>query len=200
LYLKSLLSISYLILIFFFRINTQLSQCAHGLKYLHTQSPALIHGDVKAVCVLVIFVQLVVTFRQSNILIDNDGSIRLTDFGLISISETENFRTTIVQGGRGSTRWMAPELFQTGIKKSRSSDIYAFGMTIIEVINLKLSVSLLLLIILYCTRYIPGIHLSMEKKITKTIYRSSWRFMGAGVLRDLVQWCCRMTCQTSYGN
>jgi serine/threonine protein kinase len=85
------------------------------------------------------FTQLVVTSLQSNILIDNDGSSRLTDFGLISVSETENFITTTVQGGRGSTRWMAPELFQTGIKKSRASDIYAFGMTIIEVIGLKLS-------------------------------------------------------------
>jgi hypothetical protein len=30
-------------------------------------------------------------------------------------------------------RWMAPELFGAMVKKSRSSDVYAFAMTIIEV-------------------------------------------------------------------
>lgn len=29
--------------------------------------------------------------------------------------------------------WMAPELFKEGTTKSRTSDVYAFGMTIIEV-------------------------------------------------------------------
>jgi len=66
-------------------------------------------------------------------LIDDNGCVRLTDFGLITISETVDFMTTTTQGDRGSLRWMAPELMISGGKKNCATDIYAFGMTIIEV-------------------------------------------------------------------
>jgi serine/threonine protein kinase len=67
-------------------------------------------------------------------LIDDEGHARLADFGLITISETQNFNITLsLAGDKGSSRWMAPELFGGGVRKSRASDIYAFGMTILEV-------------------------------------------------------------------
>lgn len=53
---------------------------------------------------------------------------------LVTISETYQFNTTHRPGeGCGSVMWMAPELFSEGIVKSRTSDVYALGMTIIEV-------------------------------------------------------------------
>lgn len=69
---------------------------------------------------------------QANILIDARGCARLTDFGLISISQSQAFETScpLVQGG--TVRWMAPELFKDHAKRTRSSDSYAFGMTILE--------------------------------------------------------------------
>jgi serine/threonine protein kinase len=71
---------------------------------------------------------------QANILIDEREHARLADFGLITISETQHFNTTVSHASdKGSTRWMAPELFKEGVTKSRSSDVYAFGMTILEV-------------------------------------------------------------------
>ena len=73
---------------------------------------------------------------QANILIDSNGCVRLADFGLLSISESQNFATSYTsQNDKGSLRWMAPELFDTGKKKSRASDVYAFGMTTLEVSN-----------------------------------------------------------------
>jgi len=95
-----------------------LAQCAQGLLYLHTHNPGLVHGDVKG----------------ANILIDGEGHACLADFGLLTISESQSFATTVTgQNDRGSTRWMAPELFNAGVKKTRASDAYAFGMTILEI-------------------------------------------------------------------
>jgi serine/threonine protein kinase len=73
---------------------------------------------------------------QANILVDDDGRARLTDFGLITVSESQVLQTTTMSGEGGSLRWMAPESMipsRDGRPTSRSSDIYAFGMTIIEV-------------------------------------------------------------------
>lgn len=74
------------------------------------------------------------TIFKLNILIDRDRSVQLTDFGLLSITETTAFATAATsQIEKGSTRWMAPELFESGAKRSRSADVYAFGMTVLEV-------------------------------------------------------------------
>lgn len=56
------------------------------------------------------------------------------DFGLLTIAENQAFATTYTTyTERGSTRWMAPELFESGAKRTKASDAYAFGMTIFEV-------------------------------------------------------------------
>lgn len=66
-------------------------------------------------------------------MIDDNGNARLTDFGLTSISETIENITTAKQTTGGSPGYMAPELFHEGSIPSRKSDIFAFGMTIVEV-------------------------------------------------------------------
>jgi serine/threonine protein kinase len=101
---------------------------------LHNLSPPLIHGDIKAVSHSVCDTSTSHRVFQANILIDEEEHARLADFGLITISETQSFITTISHASdQGSTRWMAPELFKEGVRKSRMSDVYAFGMTILEV-------------------------------------------------------------------
>ncbi|KAG9113177.1 hypothetical protein FRC07_007814 [Ceratobasidium sp. 392] len=94
-------------------------QVASGLFYLHQKG--IIFGDLKA----------------HNVLIGHDGVVKLTDFGLsvldesmISFSETKN-------PGGGSTRWMAPELIQESTGRSVEADIYALGMTFIEILTGK---------------------------------------------------------------
>ena len=82
--------------------------------------------------------------HQANILIDSEGCARLADFGLAVISEESTTGNTADNHGmRGTVRWMAPELLLpenygfTGKPRkqlpSQSTDIYAIGMTILEV-------------------------------------------------------------------
>ncbi|KAJ7279188.1 kinase-like domain-containing protein, partial [Mycena rebaudengoi] len=90
---------------------------ARGLHYLHSKN--IVHGDLKA----------------ANILIDNAGTAVLCDFGLARIKADMTSRTVqqdIQTVGPGSRNWMSPELLR-GATPRKTSDIYAFGMTIYEV-------------------------------------------------------------------
>lgn len=79
-------------------------------------------------------------YYQANILIDSECCARLADFGLTVIVDES---TTGNRGMRGTVRWMAPELmlpemfgYTDELSKqlpSMSTDIYAIGMTILEV-------------------------------------------------------------------
>ena len=82
------------------------------MEYLHTQD--LVHGDVKG----------------SNILISDDEHALMTDFGLSKIMTTMQTSTAI--RGSGTVRWQSPELWNDE-PKSFPSDVWAFGMTIVEV-------------------------------------------------------------------
>ncbi|TKY63545.1 Lectin-domain containing receptor kinase VI.3 [Spatholobus suberectus] len=89
---------------------------AAGLLYLHEEwEQVVIHRDVKS----------------SNILIDGDFNARLGDFGLARLySHDQVSHTTSVVGTIG---YIAPELTRTG-KASTSSDVYAFGVLLLEVV------------------------------------------------------------------
>ncbi|EIN13116.1 kinase-like protein [Punctularia strigosozonata HHB-11173 SS5] len=91
------------------------------LEYLH--SLRVTHGDLKGV----------------NILIDDDLRARLADFGLTVISSDPSVAqamdvTTAMQEA-GSTRWMAPELFDPSVPcaPNTASDIYALAMVFWEI-------------------------------------------------------------------
>ena len=76
--------------------------------------------------------------HQANILIDSNHCARVADFGLAIVVEE-----SITHEMKGTPRWMAPELMApemfgfTGesLKQlpSKSTDIYAIGMTVFEV-------------------------------------------------------------------
>jgi serine/threonine protein kinase len=74
---------------------------------------------------------------QANILIDNKGDALLCDFGLISVAESQAFgASSTAHGSKGTIRFMAPELLnpeKPGARKTRPTDVYAFGITIIQV-------------------------------------------------------------------
>ncbi|QRW21142.1 Tyrosine kinase family catalytic domain protein [Rhizoctonia solani] len=88
-------------------------QVASGLAYMHRHN--MVHGDVKAVTD-----------------ISPQGTVKLTDFGLSSMSSASlAFSATSSQSG--SIRWAAPELLSATECKTKRSDIYALAMTILEV-------------------------------------------------------------------
>lgn len=89
---------------------------ASGLLYLHEEwEQTVIHRDIKA----------------GNILLDSELNGRLGDFGLAKLYEHgSNPSTTRVVGTLG---YLAPELTRTG-KPTRSSDVFAFGALLLEVV------------------------------------------------------------------
>jgi len=93
----------------------QIHHISLGLVYLHSRK--IVHGDLKAV----------------NVLIDDGGKAVLCDFGLTRIKADATTRTTRTDSGSivGSRNWMAPELLLGGSLK-KPCDIYAFGMTLFE--------------------------------------------------------------------
>ncbi|KDQ19810.1 hypothetical protein BOTBODRAFT_378531 [Botryobasidium botryosum FD-172 SS1] len=105
-----------------------LLQAAAGLCYLHTRTPAFVHGDIKA----------------ANVLISQDGEARIADFGLsrpaingISLGYSDIWRTA------GNPRWQAPELFRglddgEPARRTTESDMFAFGRFMIEIYTGKL--------------------------------------------------------------
>ena len=117
-----------------------MSQCAHGLRYLHDQNPGLVHGDIKGVS-QTYTPKTLSNAPQANILIDSNGDARLADFGLMSITESHAIANTTKKGEQGSLRWMAPELLGSEAKKTRASDVYALAMTILEVRTLIILLS-----------------------------------------------------------
>jgi len=94
-----------------------LHEAADGLKYLHDLG--LAHGDLKG----------------SNILIRDNFIACLCDFGRTTITGDEDYSKSLI----GSAHWTAPELLEAPpdrpIPISLESDIWAFGMVILEVIT-----------------------------------------------------------------
>ncbi|KAG8717612.1 hypothetical protein FRC09_014019, partial [Ceratobasidium sp. 395] len=97
-------------------------QVAEGLAYMH--SIGAVHGDVKG----------------PNILVSRNGTAMLTDFGsTILKSCTLQFTTTGTIGW--STRWAAPEILEGEVPCSMEGDVWALGMTILEIITGRLPYS-----------------------------------------------------------
>ncbi|KAJ3572116.1 hypothetical protein NP233_g3310 [Leucocoprinus birnbaumii] len=95
-------------------------QVSAGLEYLHNIRPhAVVHGDIKA----------------SNIMVTDCGEARLTDFGVAKMLSVSGYTTTSMGG---TCRWMSPEILEEhDPSPTFSSDIWAFGMTILQVFTGK---------------------------------------------------------------
>ena len=79
-----------------------------------------------------------------NILIDQTGTARLVDFGLLTIiSDPTNLLASSSNDQSGTARWMSPELiypeqFKLKYRPTTASDCYALGMVIYETISGRL--------------------------------------------------------------
>ncbi|RLN88274.1 hypothetical protein BBJ28_00023050 [Nothophytophthora sp. Chile5] len=95
-------------------IWSTLLSAATGLRYLH--DVGVVHGDLKG----------------NNILIGTDGVAKLTDFGLSFFRK--NADSEAEQGALGAYYWKAPECLSGGVA-TFASDIFSFGMCIIEAVS-----------------------------------------------------------------
>jgi len=82
----------------------------NGLIYLHEEKKVM-HRDIK----------------PSNILVNSDGKIKLCDFGV-----SANLINSIANSFVGTRSYMAPERLQGLSKYTINSDVWAFGVTVIE--------------------------------------------------------------------
>ncbi|KAF8592987.1 kinase-like protein [Ceratobasidium sp. AG-I] len=95
---------------------TLCAQLVDAVIYLH--SVDTVHGDIKGV----------------NVLLDESGQVRLTDFGL-AIMHEQYMQFSETDPGGGTMRWMAPELFMEEGVRCRETDVYALGMTMLEILT-----------------------------------------------------------------
>eukprot|EP00210_Caulerpa_lentillifera_P002723 g2603.t1 len=99
---------------------------ARGLACLHESiDPPIVHQDLKS----------------ENILMDKEGEARISDFGLCTLAHHEarnaHLRrnvTRTVGTIRGTFGYLAPEV-QTSGKVSTKSDVYAFGVVLLELLT-----------------------------------------------------------------
>ncbi|KAJ7224779.1 kinase-like domain-containing protein [Mycena rebaudengoi] len=104
-------------------VDKFLGEVAQGLEYLHSRN--VVHGDL----------------RGANILITQDWSACLADFGLTSFTDTTAATTTSHRAG--TVRWMAPELiapdrFGIQFRRTTASDVYAFACVCLEVTQMSI--------------------------------------------------------------
>ncbi|KAG8981755.1 hypothetical protein FRB90_007034 [Tulasnella sp. 427] len=90
---------------------------ARGLAYLHAQG--ICHGDIK----------------PANILVTNERTAVIADFGLSQLVDTESGLTT-TKNIKGSYRYLSPELIEAeGSRHTLSSDVWAFGCVVMEILT-----------------------------------------------------------------
>ncbi|EEP82631.1 BCK1 protein [Uncinocarpus reesii 1704] len=89
-------------------------QTLRGLSYLHNQG--ILHRDLKA----------------DNILLDLDGTCKISDFGISK--KTDNiYGNDVTNSMQGSVFWMAPEVVQSqGKGYSAKVDIWSLGCVVLE--------------------------------------------------------------------
>ncbi|CAF2991956.1 unnamed protein product [Rotaria socialis] len=96
-----------------------MTDVAYAMSYLHEKN--VVHADLKS----------------DNILLRNNGTAVLSDFGLSKIIEDSSFYQN--DSHTGAIRWLAPELcFNHPERSSFQSDVWAFGCVLLEIMTKKL--------------------------------------------------------------
>ncbi|ESN95585.1 hypothetical protein HELRODRAFT_102572 [Helobdella robusta] len=85
-----------------------------GLEYLHKKS--IVHRDVKG----------------ANILRDNEGNVKLSDFG--ASKRLQTISNSIMQTQTGTIYYMSPELLD-GNGYGRKTDIWSLGCSVVEMLT-----------------------------------------------------------------
>ncbi|CAM0910731.1 unnamed protein product [Alopecurus aequalis] len=94
---------------------------ARGVEYLHCYAvPPIIHRDIK----------------PSNILLDDDWTAKVSDFGLSLVSGTaaKSASSTTTSATAGTVGYMDPEYYRLQELTERS-DVYSFGVVLLELVT-----------------------------------------------------------------
>ncbi|RDW70024.1 putative MAPKK kinase [Coleophoma crateriformis] len=103
-------------------IRSFVRQIVTGLAYLHSRD--IIHRDIKG----------------ANILVDNKGGIKISDFGISKKIEASNLLSSGAQNAKnrpslqGSVFWMAPEVVKQ-TSYTRKADIWSLGCLVVEMMT-----------------------------------------------------------------
>ena len=89
-------------------------QIANGMKYIHLNQ--IIHRDLK----------------PSDILIDYEGQIKISDFGMSKLLSPDDFATTI---NVGTANFMSPEIMIGEDEYTEKVDVYSFGVLIYFILS-----------------------------------------------------------------
>ncbi|CAM6066493.1 unnamed protein product [Sphagnum tenellum] len=90
---------------------------AQGLAHLHKCNPIIVHLDIK----------------PQNILLDQDYTPKLADFGLAKLLNGKDEDLASTSGTPGTIGYMAPEILLK--QASTKSDVYSFGVLLIQLLN-----------------------------------------------------------------
>jgi mitogen-activated protein kinase kinase kinase len=103
-------------------IRNFVRQILDGLSYLHGRN--IIHRDIKG----------------ANVLVDNKGSIKISDFGISKRSDVSSAGSHLPGSGlnrpslQGSVFWMAPEVVRQSAH-TKKADIWSLGCLIVEMFS-----------------------------------------------------------------
>ncbi|CAE6502833.1 unnamed protein product [Rhizoctonia solani] len=100
-------------------------QVTRGLAYIHQYEMA--HGDLNALN------YIPPRSLEFNILVSSEGDAKLAGFSLAIMSETSLVFSETTMASATSIRWAAPELLLEEATKSKPADVYALGMTMLEI-------------------------------------------------------------------
>jgi Protein kinase domain len=84
---------------------------ARGVAFLHSQSPPVLHRDLKSL----------------NVLINRSWDAKLADLG-----EAKEYSAEFMTSQRGTPHWMAPEVFQSSTYTVKA-DVYSLGILLWEI-------------------------------------------------------------------
>ncbi|EOY28155.1 HAESA-like 1 isoform 2 [Theobroma cacao] len=98
---------------------------AEGLSYLHHDCvPAIVHRDVKS----------------NNILLDGDFGARVADFGVAKVVDAAGRGAKSMSVIAGSCGYIAPAEYAYTLRVNEKSDIYSFGVVILELVTGRLPI------------------------------------------------------------
>ena len=101
-------------------IKKYIKGIVNGIYYLHNKG--IVHRDIKA----------------ENILLDDDGTVKLTDFGcsgqIVELDEVLLNESNLLSSLKGTLLWMAPEVINQE-KYGRKADVWSLGCTLLEILT-----------------------------------------------------------------